>query len=153
MLCRWGPLGSRDPLQPLTAPIEPPVMVPPTASPQAKAAAAVKRQQHPLYGTVTLFLMTEVINSRLFTTVRDSLGLTYDVSFEVTLYDRLRAGWFSVHVTSYPDKIHDALAASLAVLRELKTSPITPRELMRAKRTLLTRWAGVRGMCVDGQQQ
>jgi hypothetical protein len=24
-----------------------------------------------------------VINSRLFTTVRDSLGLTYDVSFEV----------------------------------------------------------------------
>jgi len=48
-------------------------------------------------------------------------------------------GWFSVNVTSYPDKIHDALAASLAVLRELRASPVTARELMRAKRTLITR--------------
>jgi predicted Zn-dependent peptidase len=32
---------------------------------------------------VSLQLLAEVINSRLFTTVRDSLGLTYDVSFEV----------------------------------------------------------------------
>lgn len=83
--------------------------------------------------------MSEVINSRLFTTVRDSLGLTYDVSFEITTYDRLRTGWFSVCVTSYPDKIHEALAASLAVLRDIADSPITPRELMRAKRTLITR--------------
>ncbi len=29
-------------------------------------------------------LLTEIINSRLFTTVRDTLGLTYDVSFEVS---------------------------------------------------------------------
>jgi hypothetical protein len=42
-------------------------------------------------------------------------------------------------VTSYPDKIHEALAASLAVLRDIQVSPITPRELMRAKRTLITR--------------
>ena len=48
-------------------------------------------------------------------------------------------GWFSVNVTSYPDKIHEALAASLAVLRELRASPVTARELMRAKRTLITR--------------
>ena len=34
----------------------------------------------------------QVINSRLFTTVRDSLGLTYDVSFEVMMFDRVRAG-------------------------------------------------------------
>jgi hypothetical protein len=61
------------------------------------------------------------------------------VALQVTTYDRLRTGWFSVLVTSYPDKIHEALAASLAVLRELAVSPVTPRELMRAKRTLLTR--------------
>lgn len=41
------------------------------------------RRAHPLYATITLMLLAEVINSRLFTTVRDSLGLTYDVSFEV----------------------------------------------------------------------
>eukprot|EP00878_Enallax_costatus_P032224 GHUV01035361.1.p1 GENE.GHUV01035361.1~~GHUV01035361.1.p1 ORF type:complete len:101 (-),score=27.66 GHUV01035361.1:177-479(-) len=41
------------------------------------------RRRYPLYATITLQLLAEVINSRLFTTVRDSLGLTYDVSFEV----------------------------------------------------------------------
>ena len=36
----------------------------------------------------------EIINSRLFTTVRDSLGLTYDVSFEVraALFERCLGG-------------------------------------------------------------
>lgn len=37
-------------------------------------------------------LLTEIINSRLFTTVRDTLGLTYDVSFELSLFDRLPSG-------------------------------------------------------------
>jgi hypothetical protein len=66
---------------------------------------------------------------------------------QVTTYDRLRTGWFSVLVTSYPDKIHEALAASLAVLRELAVSPVTPRELMRAKRTLLTRYEKCQSGC------
>ena len=34
--------------------------------------------------------------------VRDSLGLTYDVSFELSLFDRLPSGWFHVNVTSTP---------------------------------------------------
>uniref|UniRef100_A0A383WE33 Peptidase M16 N-terminal domain-containing protein n=1 Tax=Tetradesmus obliquus TaxID=3088 RepID=A0A383WE33_TETOB len=135
--CRWGPFGSRAPLAPLHKGISPPP--PPATNPAAAAAATAARRAHPLYATVSLQLLAEVINSRLFTTVRDSLGLTYDVSFEVTTYDRLRTGWFSVLVTSYPDRIHEALAASLAVLRELALSPVTPRELMRAKRTLMTR--------------
>lgn len=67
---------------------------------------------------------------------------------QVTTYDRLRTGWFSVLVTSYPDRIHEALAASLAVLRELALSPVTPRELMRAKRTLMTRWVPLNGLSV-----
>ena len=37
-------------------------------------------------------LLTEIVNSRLFTTVRDTLGLTYDVSFELSLFDRLPSG-------------------------------------------------------------
>mmetsp|Transcript_40731 Transcript_40731/g.121487 ORF Transcript_40731/g.121487 Transcript_40731/m.121487 type:complete len:235 (-) Transcript_40731:440-1144(-) len=84
-------------------------------------------------------LLTEIINSRLFTTVRDTLGLTYDVSFEVTLFDRVRAGWYSVHVTSHPDKIYDALNASISVLRDVAISPINRRELERARTTTLTR--------------
>lgn len=31
------------------------------------------------------------------------------------MFDRLRTGWFSVNVTSYPDKIYDALTASVGV--------------------------------------
>lgn len=42
---------------------------------------------------------------RLFTTVRDSLGLTYDVSFELSLFDRLSLGWYVVSVTSTPAKV------------------------------------------------
>lgn len=42
---------------------------------------------------------------RLFTTVRDSLGLTYDVSFELNLFDRLKLGWYVVSVTSTPGKV------------------------------------------------
>ncbi len=71
--------------------------------------------------------------------VRDALGLTYDVSFELSLFDRLPHGWFVVNVTSTPQKIHEAMAASLRVLRTVATQRITPRELQRAKRTVLTR--------------
>jgi hypothetical protein len=79
---RWGPFGSRNPLAALRGGISPPP--PPATNPAAAAAATAARRTHPLYATVSLQLLAEVINSRLFTTVRDSLGLTYDVSFEVT---------------------------------------------------------------------
>lgn len=71
--------------------------------------------------------------------VRDALGLTYDVSFELSLFDRLRVGWFVCHVTSTPQKINEALDASLRVLRSLPMQRVTPRELLRARRTVLTR--------------
>lgn len=43
--------------------------------------------------------------SRLFTTVRDSMGLTYDVSFELNLFDKLDLGWYVIAVTSTPSKV------------------------------------------------
>uniref|UniRef100_A0A061SA19 Insulinase (Peptidase family m16) family protein isoform 2 n=1 Tax=Tetraselmis sp. GSL018 TaxID=582737 RepID=A0A061SA19_9CHLO len=111
----------------------------PEAAAQTPDAAASIRRAHPLYSSVTLMLLSEIINSRLFTTVRDALGLTYDVSFELTLFERLSAGWFFVTVTSTPEKIHEAKQASVNVLLNVAYQPITPRELQRAKRTLLTR--------------
>jgi len=103
------------------------------------ALEADKRQEHPLFMSVSLSLMAEIINSRLFTTVRDSLGLTYDVSFELQLLDRMEKSWYSVSVTSTPAKIDDALDASLHVLRELSTRRVSQQELERARRTLLAR--------------
>lgn len=51
-----------------------------------------------------LFIDVSIV-FRLFTTVRDSLGLTYDVSFELSLFDRLELGWYVVSVTSTPGKV------------------------------------------------
>ncbi|KAK6277552.1 hypothetical protein POUND7_017875 [Theobroma cacao] len=98
-----------------------------------------KLRGHPLFFGITMGLLAEVINSRLFTTVRDSLGLTYDVSFELNLFDRLKLGWYVISVTSTPSKVYRAVDACKNVLRGLHTNKIAPRELERAKRTLLMR--------------
>ncbi|XVF74025.1 hypothetical protein PTKIN_Ptkin13bG0028700 [Pterospermum kingtungense] len=98
-----------------------------------------KLRGHPLFFGITMGLLAEVINSRLFTTVRDSLGLTYDVSFELNLFDRLKLGWYVISVTSTPSKVHKAVDACKNVLRGLHSNRIAPRELERAKRTLLMR--------------
>uniref|UniRef100_A0A804PW31 Stromal processing peptidase, chloroplastic n=1 Tax=Zea mays TaxID=4577 RepID=A0A804PW31_MAIZE len=94
-------------------------------------------RSHPLFFGITLSLLAEIINSRLFTTVRDSMGLTYDVSFELNLFDKLGLGWYVIAVTSTPSKVHKAVDACKGVLRGLHSSRIVERELDRAKRTLL----------------
>ncbi|EEF45995.1 pitrilysin, putative [Ricinus communis] len=98
-----------------------------------------KLRSHPLFFGITMGLLAEIINSRLFTTVRDSLGLTYDVSFELSLFDRLNLGWYVISVTSTPSKVYKAVDACKSVLRGLYSNKIAPRELDRAKRTLLMR--------------
>lgn len=137
--CRWGAFGEPAPSGPPARPIAPPPVLPPSATADAVAAARAARRAHPLYADVSLSLLAEVVNSRLFTTVRDALGLTYDVSFELSLFDRLRAGWYCVKVTSTPQRIAEAADASLRVLRSLRDARVTPRELLRARRTLLAR--------------
>ena len=137
--CRWGAFGEAPPTGPPARPIAPPPVLPPSATADAVAAARAARRAHPLYADVSLSLLAEVVNSRLFTTVRDALGLTYDVSFELSLFDRLRAGWYCVKVTSTPQRIAEAADASLRVLRSLADARVTPRELLRARRTLLAR--------------
>ncbi|XP_073037223.1 stromal processing peptidase, chloroplastic [Primulina eburnea] len=108
-------------------------------SENAEKGVQGKLRDHPLFFAVTLGLLAEVINSRLFTTVRDSLGLTYDVSFELNLFDRLKLGWYVISVTSTPGKVHKAVDACKSVLRGLHGNQIAPRELDRARRTLLMR--------------
>ncbi|GKE11453.1 stromal processing peptidase chloroplastic, partial [Tanacetum coccineum] len=73
----------------------------------------------------------------LFTEVRDSQGLTYDVSFELNLFDRLNLGWYVISVTSTPGKVHRAVNACKGVLIGLHSKRIAEHELDRAKRTML----------------
>ena len=105
----------------------------------AVAMDAAQRRAHPLFHAASLSLLSEVVNSRLFTSVRDALGLTYDVSFELSSFDRLQAGWWILSVTSTPALVDAALEASLRTLRGLAFQRVSPRELERARRTLLTR--------------
>lgn len=117
----------------MAAPAAPPSQL----SPPPPALSMLRR--HPMFAGVALALLAEVMNSRLFTTVRDSLGLTYDVSFELSNFERVAGGWYLLSVTSMPEKIDEAAAASLRVLRGLTLHRVTARELDRARRTLLTR--------------
>ena len=84
-------------------------------------------------------LLKEVINSRLFTTVRDQKKLTYDATFKIEQLERHPTAWFKVQLTSSPDKVHETIKASVEVLQQIATQKISVRELLRAKRTLLTK--------------
>jgi len=103
-------------------------------------AARSARRANPLAMFVAGMLLTEVIGGRLFTTVRDALGLTYDCNFQLAFgLQNSDATTFRLVVTSTPAKIDDALAAAIRVLRGFRAQRVTQREVERARMTLLTR--------------
>merc|ERR1719343_1958455 len=96
-------------------------------------------RDHPLYPSMCLLAMREVINTRLFSTVRDSLGLSYDCSFELSMFDRLEAGWYTCTVSAHPSRIDEAVTAAKGVLQGVRKRPISELELSTARRTLARR--------------
>jgi len=103
-------------------------------------AAQSVRRANPLATFVAGMLLTEVVGGRLFTTVRDALGLTYDCNFQLAFgLQNSSATTYRLVVTSTPAKIDDALAAALRVLRGFSMQRISAREVERARMTLLTR--------------
>ena len=57
----------------LQEPVQPPVTVVPfTASASERTAITAARRNHPLFTSCALMILTEIMNSRLFTTVRAS---------------------------------------------------------------------------------
>jgi len=83
--------------------------------------------------------LREVLNARLFGSLRDSLGLSYDCNFDLSLFDRLEAGWYCCTVSSHPSRIQEAVTATKDVLQGVKNRPISEFELNTAKRTLIRR--------------
>ena len=103
-------------------------------------AAQSARRANLLATFVAGMLLTEVVGGRLFTTVRDALGLTYDCNFQLAFgLQNSDATTFRLVVTSTPAKIDDALAAAIRVLRGFRAQRVTQREVERARMTLLTR--------------
>jgi len=96
-------------------------------------------KDHPLYPSMCLLAMREVLNTRLFSMVRDSLGLSYDCSFELSMFDRLEAGWYTCTVSAHPSRIMQAVNAAKGVLTGVRKRPISELELSTARRTLIRR--------------
>lgn len=96
-------------------------------------------KDHPLYPSMCLMALREVINTRLFSTVRDSLGLSYDCSFELSMLDRLEAGWYTCTVSAHPSRIMEAVVAAKGVMTGLRKRPVSELELSTARRTLIRR--------------
>ena len=71
------------------------------------------------------------MSSRLFLSVREELGLAYDVSSG--LVDYADAGAFEISAGVDPDRLPAALEAILAELVKLRDEPVPPEELDKAK--------------------
>jgi len=55
----------------LQTPLKTPVpIIPVSATPEQRQALIEERRRHPLFGSCILMIITEIMNSRLFTTVR-----------------------------------------------------------------------------------
>jgi predicted Zn-dependent peptidase len=99
-----------------------------------------RRRSHPLFAHAALGLLSEIINRRLFSTVRERKQLTYDANFSFAGFERLPGGWFLVTVTASIEKAQLALDACKETLHALRQSnPITPDNVESAKRVVLNR--------------
>ena len=99
-----------------------------------------KRRSHPLFAHVALSMLLEIVNRRLFSTVRERRQLTYDANFSFTKFDRLVGGWFLVTVTASKEKAQLALEACKETLSALrKSQAISADSVESAKRVVLNR--------------
>jgi len=99
-----------------------------------------RRRSHPLFANIALSLLSEIINRRLFSTVRERRQLTYDANFSLTGFERLAGGWFLVTVTASKEKAQAALEACKETLHALRTTnPVTADNLESAKRVVMNR--------------
>jgi len=102
-----------------------------------------KRRSHPLFANIALSLLSEIINRRLFSTVRERRQLTYDANFSLTGFERLKGGWFLVTVTASKEKAKAALEACKETLDALRrSSKVSSDNLESAKRVVLNRHEG-----------
>jgi len=100
-------------------------------------------RRHPLFPCVTLQLLQEVLNRRLFSTVRERKRLTYDANFHLTAFERIQGSWYLVTVTAKPELAQKALDACKETLHAAQTwDPITRDNLQSAAYELISRHEG-----------
>ncbi len=108
----------------------------PTAQAQLVVGVPALRRDHPDAWTLSLLnaVLGDGMSSRLFQSVREELGLAYDISSG--LVDYADAGALEISAGVDPDALDDALKAIIVELVRLRDEPIPADELERAKRYL-----------------
>jgi predicted Zn-dependent peptidase len=96
-------------------------------------AVPAYRRDHPDSWTIGVLngVLGEGMSSRLFLSVREELGLAYDVGSGITEY--ADSGSLGVYAGVDPDKLEPALGAILAELARLRDSEVPADELAKAK--------------------
>jgi predicted Zn-dependent peptidase len=107
-----------------------------SAQAQLVVGVPALRRDHPDAWTLALMnaVLGDGMSSRLFLSVREELGLAYDISSG--LVDYADAGALEVSAGVDPASLRDALKAILAELARLRDEPIPADELDKAKRYL-----------------
>ena len=108
----------------------------PTAQAQLVVGVPALRRDHPDAWTLSLLnaVLGDGMSSRLFQSVREEIGLAYDISSG--LVDYAYAGALEISAGVDPDALDDALKAIIVELVRLRDEPIPADELERAKRYL-----------------
>ncbi|HET9083709.1 MAG TPA: pitrilysin family protein [Candidatus Limnocylindrales bacterium] len=108
----------------------------PTAQAQLVVGLPALRRDHPDSWALSLLnaVLGDGMSSRLFQSVREELGLAYDISSG--LVDYADAGALEISAGVDPDALDDALKAILVELARLRDEAVPVDELERAKRYL-----------------
>ena len=102
-----------------------------------------QRRRHPLFPQCALSMISEIVNRRLFSNVREKKQLTYDANFKFTGFEQIGGGYFLCTVTASREKAEDAMEACKETLEALiSTQPITADNLESAKRVVVNRHEG-----------
>jgi predicted Zn-dependent peptidase len=107
-----------------------------TAQAQLCLGVPALRRDHPDSWALAVLnaVLGDGMSSRLFLSVREELGLAYDVSSG--LVDYADAGALEISAGVDPAAIRDAIAAILTELARLRDVPVPDEELEKAKRFL-----------------
>ncbi|MFQ5692012.1 MAG: M16 family metallopeptidase [Nitrospinota bacterium] len=128
--------------------LPPPPPVRPPEAPLREVKHREKKQAHIVFGFLATTLddedryPLEVLNAvlsgqggRLFVELRDRRGLAYAVSsFQ---FEGLEPGALGVYIATTPEKVEAALSGIRAELEKVRSTPIPPEELERAKKYII----------------
>lgn len=76
------------------------------------------------------------VNSRLFQTIREDMGLTYAIYSYGGSYEK--GGLFHIYAAVHPEQVRPVIQAVLAIIDDLKKKPVPERELYIVRESVKT---------------